>query len=232
LGSLILFIEFFKFLRNLASLGYLGIFLAELIANSSILFPVPGYLITLAIGAALNPFLAALSAGLGASIGELTGYLLGRGGRKLLIKKLELERIKKIYSKYGLWSIYIFAAFPLPFDIVGMLCGVLKINLIVFFLLTFAGKFTSRMFIAYSGKEVYELLVSFLSGELKINLWSIALISIFSIVALASLIYWRFILKGKDQNGFMDFKLQQLHILCFLKHLQPLLDPALSYKAF
>ncbi|MEM3522800.1 MAG: VTT domain-containing protein, partial [Candidatus Bathyarchaeia archaeon] len=129
MGILILYIEFFKFLRNLASLGYLGIFLAELIANSSILFPVPGYLITFAAGAKLNPFLAAFSAGLGASIGELTGYLLGRGSRELLKKRLELERIKKLYNKYGLWSIYIFAAFPFPFDIVGMICGMLKINL-------------------------------------------------------------------------------------------------------
>ncbi|MEM2896896.1 MAG: VTT domain-containing protein [Candidatus Bathyarchaeia archaeon] len=172
--------------------------MAELIANLSILFPVPGYLITLIAGTKLNPFLVALLAGLGASIGELTGYLLGIGGRKLLTKKLELGRIKKLYGKYGLWTVYIFAAFPLPFDIVGMICGVLKINLITFFLLTFAGKFTSRMFIAYSGKEVYELIVSILSGEFKIDILSIALIAIFFILALISFTYWRLVFKKKD----------------------------------
>lgn len=204
LEILILFIQFFKFLRGLTSLGYLGIFLAELIANSSILLPVPAYLVTIVAGAALNPFLVAFSAGLGASIGELTGYLVGAGGRKLLIKKLELGRVKNLYRKYGLWTIYIFAAFPLPFDIIGMLCGVLKINLKVFFLLTFAGKFTSRMFLAYSGKELYELIVSFLSGELKINFLSIALISIFFILALIFFIYWRLIFKKKNKNDFSE----------------------------
>lgn len=70
-------------IQYLERFGYVGIFLASLLTNASLLLPVPGVLITSAMGAVFNPLLVALAAGGGATIGEISGYLAGFSGREL-----------------------------------------------------------------------------------------------------------------------------------------------------
>lgn len=87
----------------LAGYGYLGIFLISLISSSTIIFPIPSAAFVFAAGAFLNPFLVGLSAGIGAAIGELTGYVLGIGGRKTVGKKWrkQIDKVEKLFQKYG-----------------------------------------------------------------------------------------------------------------------------------
>ena len=58
---------------SLQSFGYPGIFLVALLANATVLIPLPGLMVTTAMGAVFNPFWVAIAAGLGAGIGELSG---------------------------------------------------------------------------------------------------------------------------------------------------------------
>ncbi len=134
--------------------GYIGIFLVSLISSASILLPIPNFILIFTFGSTLNPFLVALLAAIGSAVGETTGYLLGLGGKEILEKKYnrQLKRIKKMFSKYGsvAWII-ILGASPLPDDIAGVFCGVIKYEFKKYFIATFIGKLILYLILAYSG---------------------------------------------------------------------------------
>jgi len=134
--------------------GYIGIFFVSLISSASILLPIPNFILIFTFGSTLNPFLVALFAAIGSTIGETTGYLLGLGGKEILEKKYsrQLKRIKKMFNKYGsvAWII-ILGASPLPDDIAGIFCGVIKYEFKKYFIATFIGKLILYLILAYSG---------------------------------------------------------------------------------
>ena len=136
--------------------GYFGIFLINLISSATIIFPLPSSIIV--FGAprlfSMNPFLIGLSAALGCVIGELTGYVLGLGGRKVIEKKYKktIKKTEKLFHKYGgFWIIILFAATPLPDDIVGIVGGTLKYPIKKFFVASFIGKLILNLALAYGG---------------------------------------------------------------------------------
>jgi len=102
----------------------------------------------------LNPLLVGLIAGLGAAIGEFTGYGLGLGGRKVIEKKYkkDIEKVEKLFQRYGGFLIIVlFAATPLPDDIVGLLGGTLRYSLKKFFIASLIGKIILNLALAYAG---------------------------------------------------------------------------------
>jgi membrane protein YqaA with SNARE-associated domain len=145
-------LEFFMAL--LETYGYFGIFLVNLIAASTIIFPLPSSVFVFAAGAFMNPFLVGLFAALGCTVGEFSGYALGLGGRKVIKKKWEkwITKTEKWFQKYGaFWIIVLFAATPLPDDVVGVLSGVLNYPLKRFFIASFIGKLILNLALAYGG---------------------------------------------------------------------------------
>ena len=124
---------FFSWSREIAlTWGYLGIFVVNFIGSATIIFPVPAFLFVFILGGILNPWLVGISAALGASMGELTGYAIGLGGKKVIEKKYEkwLKKANKWMEKYrAFFIITLFAATPLPDDIVGVFCGAIKYDL-------------------------------------------------------------------------------------------------------
>ncbi len=71
-------------IQSLKAYGYPGIFLFSILANATILIPVPGVVFTSAMGAVFNPLWVSLAAGAGAAIGELSGYLAGFSGQAVV----------------------------------------------------------------------------------------------------------------------------------------------------
>ena len=129
--------------------GYFGVFFICLIGNASLIFPAPTFLIIMASATVLNPWLLGIAGGTGAAIGELTGYYIGRGGKHVIQKKYEamLIKAKKWIEKHGIFPVLVvFAATPLPSDIVGVLSGTIAYDVRKFFLATLIGKL-----IAYTG---------------------------------------------------------------------------------
>jgi membrane protein YqaA with SNARE-associated domain len=134
--------------------GYPGVFLVSLLGNASIVFPVPSFLVVFAVGSLLNPWLVGIIAGLGAAIGELTGYILGMGGRHAIRKRYgkDLERVKGWVESHGMFSVLVlFAATPLPDDIVGIIGGMVRYDLKRFFLAVLIGKVILHVGIALGG---------------------------------------------------------------------------------
>ncbi len=71
-------------IQVLQAYGYPGIFLFSILANATILIPIPGVVFTSAMGAIFNPFWVSIAAGAGAALGELSGYLAGFSGQAVL----------------------------------------------------------------------------------------------------------------------------------------------------
>ncbi len=149
--------EIEMWLQNFAvQYGYLGIFLISLIGAMSIFVPIPYTVVIFILGGleTFDPFLIAIAAGLGAAIGEFSGYLLGVGGRKVIGERYRkrMDFITKLFKKYGSIAIFIFALTPLPDDLLFIPLGVMRYNLLRAFIPAVLGKFVSNLIIAYSGR--------------------------------------------------------------------------------
>ena len=138
---------------------YISLFTTSLLSSASIIFlPIPISLIATIEASIknLNPLFSIISLSIGAAIGEFTSYFLGIGATKVLEKKhLGEKRIMQIYNlfeRYGFLAIFVFAALPLPFDIVGILAGTGKYDVKKFFIATFLGKLVKFAFIFYITK--------------------------------------------------------------------------------
>ncbi|MHA1727827.1 MAG: YqaA family protein [Promethearchaeota archaeon] len=124
---------------------YWGIFIISIFGNFTVIFPVPYAVAIIVISTVIpgvNPFLLGLVAGLGASIGEISAYLIGRGSKEFLKESESMIRMKK-YVDRG-WApllIIIFAATPLPDDAFLIVLGFVSYNIALTLIFCFIGKF-------------------------------------------------------------------------------------------
>lgn len=149
---------FRKNLTSLGTFGYLGVFLVSIIGNATIILPIPSILAAYLGGGLLNPLLVGILAAFGATIGELTGYLAGYGGRDIVKDQEKLKRIEGWMKKHGLWTIFVLAIIPNPlFDLAGIASGVLHLPVWKFFIATFLGKTIKFLGFSYLGAGSFKL---------------------------------------------------------------------------
>lgn len=134
--------------------GYLGIFIVSIIGNASIILPLPTVIFVFTFASVLNPLALGIIAGIGSAIGELTAYYAGRGGRKVLEQKYKswFAMTKKWVKKRGMFIIIIvFAATPLPADVVGLFAGMVRYDVKKFFIANAIGKTIKMTAVALAG---------------------------------------------------------------------------------
>ena len=162
----------------LATLGYPVVFLINLIGSASIFIPVPGFAVIFFMpGLGFDPWLLALFGAAGAAVGEITSYAVGLGGRKVaekrkkgisekvLKKKTLIEKAEDWSRKRGMFPVIIlFAATPLPFDILGIVAGVVRYDPRKFLLATFIGKLILFSVISWAGLFGMEWLLATLGS--------------------------------------------------------------------
>ena len=136
-----------------------AIFLVSIVANSTIIIPLPGVALTALVGAFFHPFWVALAAGAGAAIGELSGYLAGFSGRGIVERSRFGDRLIGWMKKYGDVTILILAFVPNPlFDMAGMTSGALKLPVHRFLIWCTLGKIGKMLLFAYGGASLIKLL--------------------------------------------------------------------------
>ena len=144
-----------EFLTYLVSnFGYLGVFFLGVITSATLFIPTPAFIIVFFLAGTMNPVLLGFFAGLGSAVGEMSGYLIGLAGEKVLLKKYEkrIKHIEKYFEKHGSkLIIFVFSATPLPFDAVGLFCGAVRYPVKTFFLFTLLGKLVKYWAIAFAG---------------------------------------------------------------------------------
>jgi membrane protein YqaA with SNARE-associated domain len=141
--------------KKLENYGYLGIFLISIAANATIIIPLPGVAFTTAMGAIFNPIGVAVAAGLGAAVGELSGYLAGFSGQGVMERAALYERLTtwmRQHQNLAYLAILVLAFIPNPlFDLAGMASGALKLPLWKFLLACAIGKILKMLMFAYAG---------------------------------------------------------------------------------
>lgn len=137
---------------HLENLGYLGAFIIGIIANATIILPMPGLLLIFAMGAIFNPVLIGLVGAAGGAIGEMTAYLAGRSGRDIILRNKQLLRAERWMHKWGALGIFLFALLPVfLFDAAGIVAGSLRYPVWKFLLAAFLGKTILYIILAFGG---------------------------------------------------------------------------------
>ena len=151
-------------IKDYQAYGYPGIFLINFFASATVFVPAPGVAIVFAMGSVFNPVLVALSAGTGAALGELSGYLAGFSGQAVVERTPAYARVHAWVLKYGGWAILVFATIPNPFfDFAGLAAGVTKMPLWRFLLFCWIGKVIKMLAFAFAG--AYS--ITWLAGLMK-----------------------------------------------------------------
>ena len=141
---------------ELRGYGYLGAFLISLVANATIILPMPGFLILFALGASLNPVLVGLAGATGGAIGEMTCYLLGYSGRGVVQNRMFYDKSVQWLQKWGALAVFVFAITPSPFDVMGMVAGILRFPLWRFIPALWLGKSLKYTALALAGAWGWE----------------------------------------------------------------------------
>lgn len=159
LGSVLIsgiIIYFRNELAGLTSYGIFGIFLINLVGSATIIIPAPSLVATFVGGSIYNPLLVGLFSGIGASIGELTGYLAGYGGSAVIQEDSKYKKIAKWMEKSGFITILVLAIVPNPiFDLSGIFAGATHYSLKKFFLAVLIGKIIRFIGISYLGSRFF-----------------------------------------------------------------------------
>ena len=75
-------IVFRQHLAGLQGMGYLGVFLGNVVASGTLVLPVPGLAATMGAALVWNPILVALAGATGSAVADIAGYLIGRSSQK------------------------------------------------------------------------------------------------------------------------------------------------------
>jgi membrane protein YqaA with SNARE-associated domain len=136
--------------KALEGYGYAGVFVISVFLNATIILPVSNMTVIMAMGATLpSPIIVGLVGGIGAGIGEMTGYLAGRSGRSLISRNTMYNRVEKWVKRWGWIAIFVLSIFPFFFDIAGIIAGAMRMPVWKFFLATWLGRTITYVTVAY-----------------------------------------------------------------------------------
>ena len=147
-------------LSHLGDFSYLGAFLVALGANATIILPMPAIFLLFPLGAAFNPLYIGLAAGIGSAIGEMTSYAMGYSGRGIWKNNKTYQQAVAWLKKWGMFIVFVFAALPLPIDIMGLAGGNLRFPAWKYFVACWIGKTIKYIVIAYAGHFGYQAFLS------------------------------------------------------------------------
>jgi membrane protein YqaA with SNARE-associated domain len=140
-------------LKALHEWGYLGVFVISLLSAATILIPAPGWAVTIAMGGILNPVYVGFVAGIGSGLGEISGYVVGRGAKDIGVGNDEkFKKWREWIKSNDLIAISVLAFIPNPaFDVAGLVAGAVGIPLWRFICACIIGRTLRYVLLAYAG---------------------------------------------------------------------------------
>jgi uncharacterized membrane protein YdjX (TVP38/TMEM64 family) len=168
----VFFVYHWQYVTRLEHLGYLGLFLVNILAGSPPPVPIPYIIIIFTFGAILKPYLVGLASGVGLTVGAIFLYLAGRGGRRFLpkfnilepssegyssrlakfLRKIKLARILDFANRRGTLAVFVLSALPNPvFAPMVVTMGATRFSFARFSLSCLAGQTAKAMVLAYLG---------------------------------------------------------------------------------
>jgi len=139
-------------IEQLPVYGYPAVFIVSLLGNASVVIPAPSFAIAFVAGSALNPIGVGIVAGLGAALGEMTGYVAGLSGKGIVDNRRGYHWIQRSMKKSGPLIIFILGAVPnFLFDIGGIIAGSVRMPIWQFLLAAWLGKSIRLSVVALTG---------------------------------------------------------------------------------
>lgn len=133
-------------LKERMPLTLIGLLLTCFVMNSAVLLPSSSLLVVLEYSYVLNPISVIMVGAIGASLGELTGYMVGAEGTSLVRRFKKVSNLTKFKEHSFLW-VMLFAFIPFPvFDVAGIMAGSIRMNPFKFLLASFIGKAVKMSF--------------------------------------------------------------------------------------
>jgi len=124
--------------------GYVGLFISSFLAATILPLSSEVILVFLLLNN-LNPIILVSVATFGNVLGAFVNYAIGVWGSIFLIRRVlktsedEFVKAKQRFQKYGVLSLF-FAWVPVIGDPLTVVAGVLKINILIFFIMVTSGK--------------------------------------------------------------------------------------------
>jgi membrane protein YqaA with SNARE-associated domain len=132
--------------------GYPGVFFLSFLGSVSVILPVPGLIAVCGAGGLeLNLVALGLFSGAGETIGEMSGYAIGYGGRTVVEKRAFYEKVRLWMERRGTLVILLVSVIPNPFfDVVGIAAGGLRYPLLRFLAIVLVGKTLKGLIVAHT----------------------------------------------------------------------------------
>jgi len=163
----------------------LVVFLVSIIGNMIPFFPVPYllFVITIASGfPGLGLFQIAAVSALGASIGKFVSYGLGYGARRALSgSRARFDSFRKLVGGSSFLLALVFAALPLPDDIVFVPLGIIRYSPVKTFIALYSGKFFLAILITYVARSSQGSLEGLLGGGVYVSILSAVIVILVAI---------------------------------------------------
>jgi membrane protein DedA with SNARE-associated domain len=173
---------------------YVGVFLVSLGGNVLPFFPIP-YLIaifTIAIEMSkINIFLLTFVSALGATLGKFVAYGVGFGGRLTLGEKYK-RRFNALRVALGgspFVAALVFAASPLPDDLIMIPLGMIKYSPIKTFLALLIGKFILTFAIVWSARFSRQT-IAWIIGPENQMIWVVSIVVVVVLTVIMIKVDW------------------------------------------
>lgn len=198
-------------------LGYPGAFLISAIGNATILFPFPyigvafilgGLRDELTLAFVFDPWLISIVSGIGAMIGEMSGYLIGYGGGRL-IEEDQTSAFKSFVDSHPRatpFVVWFLAATPIPDDVLVIPLGAARYSWRKVAIAQLIGKTMFLMAISWSGRIGLDFVGSILGSTDPLSLLS-RIIEVSSVLLVIFAIYslvridWNSLVSRRNSNS-------------------------------
>jgi len=142
------------YMEYFTEFGYVGLFFASFLA-ATILPLSSEVILSFLLLNDFNPIILVSVATFGNVLGAFVNYAIGLWGSIFFIRKVlkisedEFVKAKQRFQKYGVFSLF-FAWVPIIGDPLTVVAGVLKINILIFFIMVTSGKLIRYVLISYA----------------------------------------------------------------------------------
>ncbi|TFH08367.1 MAG: hypothetical protein E4H14_06565 [Candidatus Thorarchaeota archaeon] len=156
--------QFFEWVADAAIyLGYPGTFLSSLLGSASVVVEVPFAGVPFVLGGLregltgpflFDPWLLGILSGVGATLGDMTSYVLGYGGRRLVDESSSMDFSKFIeeHPRATPLAVFVLAATPIPLDPAVVALGVARYSWWKLFLPCLIGEIIFLTIVSWAGR--------------------------------------------------------------------------------
>jgi membrane protein YqaA with SNARE-associated domain len=195
-------------------LGYTGALIISFLGNAIVLFPFPYIVVPFILGGltdevtslfVFDPWLIGIVAGIGALLGEMTGYIIGYGGGKLIDQEQtgSFRKFIECYPRATPLVLLLLAATPIPDDVLIVPLGAARYPWWKVAIPQLIGKTMFMIAIAWAGRFGLDIIESIFGGTDPLSLVSrtieiAALLSVIIAVYLLIRVDWYKLISNKD----------------------------------